>query len=276
VAAIERFPVGAARAFRLALALAAVLGVMPAGPASGAVPDRAVDAIAGEILRGLDAADLDAVPAGSGYTRPTIAIKAFADDGGPVDAADANHVNDQLMMALQRHARGRFRFVASDAVGDLIANIDATTEPSAERHARLRDLQANLRADILIRGTIRQTSRGAVLTYQAVASETGLLFVATTPLVMSALPYTQAPTDGTGIAKPRPPVSGNPVLPARHSTVLEAERLLVDLGYDPGPADGVLTDRTRAALRAYQNDSALPVNGRMTWRVVENMRRDTR
>jgi peptidoglycan hydrolase-like protein with peptidoglycan-binding domain len=66
-------------------------------------------------------------------------------------------------------------------------------------------------------------------------------------------------------------------LPARsRPTVLEAEGLLLDLGYDPGLVDGVLTDQTREALRAYQRDSALPVNGRMTWRAVENMRRDTR
>ena len=67
-----------------------------------------------------------------------------------------------------------------------------------------------------------------------------------------------------------------PVPSDRHPTVLEAERLLFDLGYDPGPVDGVLTGETRTALRAYQRDSALPINGRMTWRVVENMRRDTR
>lgn len=242
------------------------------GPASAAVSDRAVDALAGEIMRGLNAADFDAVPAGSGYAQPSIAIKAFADEGGPVEAADANYVNDRLMMALQRQSRGRFRFVARDAVGDLIADIDSTVEPSAERDARLRDLQANLRADILIRGAIRQTDRGAVLTYQAVASETGALFVSTTPLLIKpvvAVRPVRIVQDRTSALTGSPPSD-------RHPTVLEAERLLFDLGYDPGPVDGVLTAQTRDALREYQSDSALPVNGRMTWRVVENMRRDTR
>ena len=260
----------------LALALATIIFGLLVQPASAGVSDRSVEALAGEILRGLDGADVEAVPAASGYTRPTIAIKAFADDGGPVTTAEANHVNDRLMLALQRQAAGRYRFVARDAVGDLIADIDATTEPSAERDARLRDLQANLRADILIRGTIRETARGPVLTYQAVASETGALFATTTPLLMTEPVYAQAPIVPQRIDTARLPAPVNPAPLGSHPNVLEAERLLIDLGYDPGLADGVITDRTRAALRAYQRDSALPINGRMTWAVVENMRRDTR
>ena len=186
MATIEQTRRRAIKVLVLLWVFASVLAWVSMGQASAAVSDRAVDALAGEIVRGLNAADLGDVPAGSGYSRPTIAIKAFTDDGGPVDVADANYVNDRLLMALQRQAGGRFRFVARDAVGDLIADIDATTEPSAERDARLRDLQANLRADILIRGTIRRTARGPVLTYQAVASESGALFVSTTPLVMAA------------------------------------------------------------------------------------------
>jgi len=271
MATIGQFSARATRALGLGLMIAAALVWVSTGQASAAVSDRTVDALAGEIVRGLDTANLDAVPAGSGYAQPTIAIKAFADDGGPVDAAEANHVNDRLLMALQRQARGRFRFVARDAVGDLIADIDATAEPSAERDARLRDLQVNLRADILVRGAIRQTERGAVLSYQAVASETGVLLAATTPVVISAPAFAQAPLSGVSTVQATSPLALD-----RHPTVLEAERMLADLGYDPGPVDGVLSAETREALRAYQGDSALPVNGRMTWSVVENMRRDTR
>lgn len=271
---IQIRPLAARIAKTLGLVLLAVAIAVWAmlGPAAAAVSDRAVDALAGEILRGLDTADFDAMPAGSGYAQPTIAIKAFADEGGPVDAATANYVNDRLLMALQRQSRGRFRFVARDAVGDLIADIDATTAPSAERDARLRDLQVNLRADILIRGTIRQTGRGAVLTYQAVASETGALFATTTPVVIS----NPAPTPVRFGDVRTVQGSVGALKFNRHPTVLEAERMLADLGYDPGPVDGILTADTRAALRDYQGDSALPVNGRMTWAVVENMRRDTR
>lgn len=260
------------KALGLVILTVAVVAWAMLGPATAAVSDRAVDALAGEIMRGLNAADFDAVPAGSGYAQPTIAIKAFTDAGGPVDAADANYVNDRLLMALQRQSRGRFRFVARDAVGDLIADMDATAQPSDERDARLRDLQINLRADILIRGAIRQTDRGAVLTYQAVASETGALFVSTTPLLIAPTVAASA----VRVVQDRTSAATGPFTFDRHPTVLEAERMLADLGYEPGPVDGVLTDETRDALRDYQTDSALPVNGRMTWAVVENMRRDTR
>jgi S1-C subfamily serine protease len=37
---------------------------------------------------------------------------------------------------------------------------------------------------------------------------------------------------------------------------------LAELGYDPGPVDGVLGRRTRAAIRAFQADVGLPVDGR--------------
>lgn len=276
MAAIEHIRRRALKALGLLWIVASVLAWLSMDRAAAAVSDGTVDALAGEIMRGLETADLTAVPALSGYTQPTIAIKAFTDDASPVGAATANYMNDRLLMALQRQARGRFRFVARDAVGDLIADIDATTEPSAERDARLRDLQANLRADILIRGLIRQTGGSTVLSYQAVASATGALFVSTTPVVISGPLQAQAPADYVHVVRDRPAAVAGPVPPSQHATVLEAERLLFDLGYEPGPVDGILTTETRTALRAYQRDSALPINGRMTWRVVENLRRDTR
>ncbi len=39
---------------------------------------------------------------------------------------------------------------------------------------------------------------------------------------------------------------------------------LKDLGYDPGPVDGILGPRTRAAIRAFQKDHRLPVDERPT------------
>lgn len=39
---------------------------------------------------------------------------------------------------------------------------------------------------------------------------------------------------------------------------------LKDLGYDPGPVDGILGPRTRAAIRAYQKDHRLAVDERPT------------
>jgi hypothetical protein len=44
----------------------------------------------------------------------------------------------------------------------------------------------------------------------------------------------------------------------------EVQRLLGELGYDPGPADGVIGPRTRAAVRAFQTDAGLPVDGEIS------------
>lgn len=43
--------------------------------------------------------------------------------------------------------------------------------------------------------------------------------------------------------------------------VEQAQRNLALLGYDPGPADGVMGGRTSAALRQFQRDQRLPITG---------------
>ena len=40
--------------------------------------------------------------------------------------------------------------------------------------------------------------------------------------------------------------------------IAEAQRQLRQEGYDPGPANGVLTDRTTAAIRAWRHAAAAP------------------
>jgi hypothetical protein len=49
--------------------------------------------------------------------------------------------------------------------------------------------------------------------------------------------------------------------PAR-SLVMEIQRLLAEAGYDPGPVDGRLGDRTVEAIRRYQSDGSLVLDGR--------------
>ena len=58
--------------------------------------------------------------------------------------------------------------------------------------------------------------------------------------------------------------------------VREAQQTLLDIGYWPGPIDGILGSRTRAAIRQYQRDENLPVTGWLdadTARRVEEARR---
>lgn len=45
------------------------------------------------------------------------------------------------------------------------------------------------------------------------------------------------------------------------------QQALRRLGYDPGPVDGIPGARTRAAIRAFQADARLPVNGQVSERL---------
>ena len=59
---------------------------------------------------------------------------------------------------------------------------------------------------------------------------------------------------------------GQDTVPVRQSAgrVRAVQRALIRLGYDPGPVDGAIGPRTRAALRAYQDASGLAADGRLT------------
>ena len=55
-------------------------------------------------------------------------------------------------------------------------------------------------------------------------------------------------------------------------TVRQAQTLLAELGYDPGPADGLLGSRTVQAIREYQKAAGLPVNGKVSARLMESLK----
>ncbi len=64
--------------------------------------------------------------------------------------------------------------------------------------------------------------------------------------------------------------------PVSGDDVREVQQTLRDKGYYPGPIDGILGSRTRAAIRQYQKDENLPVTGQLdadTARKVEEARR---
>ncbi|GKY87093.1 hypothetical protein STA1M1_09620 [Sinisalibacter aestuarii] len=60
--------------------------------------------------------------------------------------------------------------------------------------------------------------------------------------------------------QPNPNRSGNAPAVARQ-TVREVQALLTDMGYDPGPIDGMMGQRTRNAILAFERDYGLPVTG---------------
>jgi len=53
--------------------------------------------------------------------------------------------------------------------------------------------------------------------------------------------------------------------------VLEAQRALRDLGYDPGPINGMFGPRTRAALEKYQQAERLSVTGELDAPTMERL-----
>lgn len=53
--------------------------------------------------------------------------------------------------------------------------------------------------------------------------------------------------------------------------VLRAQQLLAEIGFDPGPQDGIAGRRTRAAIEAFQEDRGLPVTGQLTPGLMDRM-----
>lgn len=46
-------------------------------------------------------------------------------------------------------------------------------------------------------------------------------------------------------------------------TVYQAQKKLKEMGYDPGPADGIWGKKTTLALKRFQRDHGLPVTGKL-------------
>lgn len=63
---------------------------------------------------------------------------------------------------------------------------------------------------------------------------------------------------GEGLARP-----SREAAPPAPRFVREAQRALRDLGYQPGPVDGVVGQRTKQALVKYQRAERIQVTGRL-------------
>ena len=84
----------------------------------------------------------------------------------------------------------------------------------------------------------------------------------------------------TGIDRPQPVPSSNPAQPndvqvqapgtprpivsPSQDTVRESQRYLAALGYNPGPADGLIGKRTRTAVQRFQRNAGLTPTGQIT------------
>jgi hypothetical protein len=81
-------------------------------------------------------------------------------------------------------------------------------------------------------------------------------------------------------APPAPPATSSSELDgtgeaaAKPATIERVQRALAALGFDPGVVDGVVGDRTREALRAYQARKGLPVTGRTSQDLISALDAD--
>lgn len=80
------------------------------------------------------------------------------------------------------------------------------------------------------------------------------------------------PAPAPRVAPPQPaPVAPAPAPEAR-MTIGDAQRKLIDLGYKPGPTDGLWGPRTAAALREFQRDQKLRQSGQLDAETQEKLR----
>ena len=90
------------------------------------------------------------------------------------------------------------------------------------------------------------------------------------PSPAEARPPQPLPPGAPAAPPPPPPVvtapaaaPSPPAAPKRARTLREVQQRLAELGYDPGPVDGVAGAQTAAALRAFQSARGLRPTGRM-------------
>jgi len=171
--------------FRHLVGPAIAAGIVCLGIAGPAAADRIFSPIASEILSVIRDSDASRIPASSGYGAPTIAIRSFANNEPPIPAEIANAWNRHLLAELHRQARGQFEFVDISAISALIKTIKGSAGPADNKADRIADLKANIRADILVSGSITLARETPVLTYQALGIENGRLLATSSPRHMN-------------------------------------------------------------------------------------------
>lgn len=88
-------------------------------------------------------------------------------------------------------------------------------------------------------------------------------------------PFPTAPKTATDTAEkpPAAPVPVAPPVPLEPNGVAEIQRLLTDLNFTTGPADGNVGSRTVAAIRLYQRFADLPVDGVPSAHLLDELRK---
>lgn len=157
----------------------------------------------------------------------------------------------------------------------------AECQAQLEQEALVRDIQQRL-SELgyepgPVDGVMGARTRDSILAFQRDmglqadgVADTGLLAVLQevreSPRVASPSP---APAPAPAPAPSQPSVSAAPPPP---NVIRNIQQSLSVLGYAPGPADGVMGGRTRASIRAFQQDHGLPVDGEPDLELLTQLR----
>jgi hypothetical protein len=68
-------------------------------------------------------------------------------------------------------------------------------------------------------------------------------------------------------------VEKQPRTSQRSQLTIDIQKQLRDLGYNPGPADGIYGSKTKAAIEAFQRKSNLPVDGQPSQALLDRLER---
>ena len=79
-----------------------------------------------------------------------------------------------------------------------------------------------------------------------------------------------APQEATPLSKP-PESMAMPEAKAETMTIAELQKRLTELGYKPGPADGVTGKRTTDALKQFQQANHLPATGNLDAETIRRL-----
>ena len=202
--------------------------------------------------------------------------KKLAGHGGEIRAL-TKEFEDQLDTELAQHKRAEHEIAVArdqfqEQAEDYRVQLERETDRREDLDARLgkrrkrRDRQAV---------TARQRARGSVGGVLVVGVFTMALVVAWF-MTGQRLPGDWNLKNLTDIAmsklSPEVAVSKFDPVVGEDQSILRAQQLLVRLGYDPGPADGVAGRATRSALRAFQADMGIEQTGEIDDTVLASLR----
>ena len=250
---------------------AAALSIGLMGPVLAQEPAQSQFAsFAEELLAGIGSASVEDIPAIGGYGKPRIAVAPFKNTEKSVPPSVASEYNTRLLAELTSRGSEIYRFVARETLREIIRELDSIEELEAPNNSRVVDLLRNAKVDILIVGALRKTGQAVTVSYKAVSVEDGIVFAATRPRQIWLTQPSDVERQNLHQLPPARLANGG------RRPVLLAQKLLARLGYDPGSRDGLMRPLLRRAIHAYQLDFGQVATGRMTRRLIRELRASLR